>query len=125
MKNPEERLGQMRERIRQEHFQTVQKTLERIKTAPCVTRDDQMAVMELIDSLKPDFDPTQIAMLQMQAVIKHYNANRKPEDNEMTVADALLLVLQQKTAGSHADSSPESMQKGGDCEGKAFRSRQS
>ena len=103
MKDLTERQRAMRDRMREEgegltpgKFETIRETLERIKSAPHVSHDDQRAVMQLIDGLAPYFDPMEIAMLQMDAVVRHYNANRKPGDDEVTVADILLRHVQER-----------------------------
>jgi hypothetical protein len=72
---------------------TVEETLKQIRVAPLKTQDEFTADMKLIDNIKSQFDPMRIAMLQMAAVIKHYNLNKKATDEEMTLVDALLLDL--------------------------------
>ena len=71
----------------------VEEILEQIKIAPLKTDDEFMAVLKLIDSIKLHVDPTSTAVLQMQTAIRHYNLNKKADQDEMTVVDALLLSL--------------------------------
>lgn len=71
----------------------IEETLKQIKVARLQTQDEFMAVLKLIDSTKAQIDPMATAMLQLQAVIKHHNLNKKATDDEMTVVDARLLNL--------------------------------
>jgi hypothetical protein len=71
---------------------TPEETLEAIKAAPQKISDEQLEVLRLIDSLKNDFDPSAILMLQIESALKHYNLNKKPEDAPRTMADAPLMI---------------------------------
>src|ERR1019366_6370726 len=70
---------------------TLIETLEKIKAAPLKTHQEFTAVMLLISKVDKHFDPMEVFLLQMQAVLKHYALNKRPEDPEMTIIDALLL----------------------------------
>jgi len=98
MKNLEDRQRDMRERQPEmtegtQHDMPVSlaETLEKIKAAPLKTAEEHMAVMRLIDKAEKHLDPTEVLLLQIEAILKHYALNKRPEDPEMTMADALLL----------------------------------
>jgi 2,3-bisphosphoglycerate-independent phosphoglycerate mutase len=98
MKNPEDRQRDMREHqpemtkgTQHDAAVTLIEILEKIKAAPLKTAEEHMAVMLLIDKAKRHLDPMEVFLLQIQAILKHYALNKRPEDPEMTLADALLL----------------------------------
>lgn len=92
------RQREMREKIGQEKPAKTQEVLKQIKTAPAATDDEVIALYRLIGDLKGQLDPSAIFMLQIDVTVRHYNANKKPEDAEMTTADALLLGLSRRTS---------------------------
>ncbi|MGA9564618.1 MAG: hypothetical protein WBS19_03755 [Candidatus Korobacteraceae bacterium] len=93
MKNLEERQREMHQRAEREGITCVETTLERIKSAQLTTDDEFMEVMRLIKLLEGRLEPASIFMLQLEAIVEHYNTSRSPQDVEKTTADALLLAL--------------------------------
>lgn len=98
MKNPEgeqraisEHQPDLTKRTHHDATSSLAETLEMIKTSPLKTAEEHMAVMLLIDKAKRHLDPMEVFLLQMQAILKHYSLNKRAEDPEMTMADALLL----------------------------------
>jgi len=98
MKNLEDRQREMREcqpevteGTRPDAAVTLTETLEKIKAARLKTHEEFTAVMLLISKVDKHFDPMEVFLLQMQAILKHYALNKRPEDPEMTMVDALLL----------------------------------
>src|SRR5579863_9991178 len=77
---------------------TLIEVLERIKAAPIKTNDEFSAVLRLISKVDKYLEPMEVFLLQMQAILKHYALNKRPEDPDMTMADALLLREKSKAA---------------------------
>ncbi len=92
-----ERQPQMPEGTQDDAALTLVETLEKIKAAPIKTHEEFAAVMLLISKVDKHLEPMEVFGLQMQAILKHYALNKRPEDPDMTMADALLLRERGKT----------------------------
>lgn len=76
-----------------EKIARIEAAVEKLKAMPITNDSEYMAALQLFGTIKEDLEPTLTLIIGIELSLRLYNATKKPQDQEMTIADALIMAM--------------------------------
>lgn len=76
-----------------EKIARIEAAVEKLKAMPIANDSEYMAALQLFGTIKEDLEPTLTLIIGIELSLRLYNATKKPQDQEMTIADALIMAM--------------------------------